>query len=291
MSTLTYVKPERISLKKHPAFNEQWLQDRIAEDPAILGIGDVEVIDRERRQERAGRLDLLLQDTEENLRYEVELQLGPTDESHIIRCIEYWDIERRRWPGHEHCAVLVAEDVTSRFLNVLQLFAGSIPFVGIQLNALKVGEQIVLNFVKVVDQRLLRQDEESQDRATPANREYWHDRRPKEIVDAADEILALINERASHPFQLNFTRSIIGLSNGTRVQNFIVFRPRKGFLRLGARISEASAWVDRLEEAGLAATVNAQGRLRVNLKPQEIRLHRDLLRELVGTAVKEHEGR
>jgi len=33
-----------------------------------------------------------------NTRYHVELQLGATDESHIIRTIEYWDTERRRWP-------------------------------------------------------------------------------------------------------------------------------------------------------------------------------------------------
>jgi hypothetical protein len=37
--------------------------------------------------------------------------LGPTDESHLIRTVEYWDIERRKWPGYEHCAVLIAEDV------------------------------------------------------------------------------------------------------------------------------------------------------------------------------------
>ncbi len=40
---------------------------------------------------KAGRLDLLLQDANQR-RYEVEIQLGATDESHIIRTIEYWDI-------------------------------------------------------------------------------------------------------------------------------------------------------------------------------------------------------
>ena len=30
------------------------------------------------------------------------------DESHIIRTIEYWDIERRRYPQYEHVAVIVA---------------------------------------------------------------------------------------------------------------------------------------------------------------------------------------
>src|SRR5205814_6721668 len=120
---LAYARHERLSLKTHPLFNEKWLQDRIVEDPSILGLGELDVIDRERKQERADRLDLVLSDPDENRRYEVELMLGPTDESHIIRCIEYWDIERRRYPGYDHCAVLVAEDITSRFLNLLGLFA------------------------------------------------------------------------------------------------------------------------------------------------------------------------
>jgi hypothetical protein len=51
----------------------------------------------ERKQPRAGRLDLLFQD-ENNRRYCVELQLGKTDESHIIRTIEYWDLEKKRYP-------------------------------------------------------------------------------------------------------------------------------------------------------------------------------------------------
>ena len=70
--------------------------------------------------------------------------LGPTDQSHIIRAIEYWDIERRRYPAYDHVAVLVAEDITARFLNVLSLFAGTVPLVAIQLNALQIGEMITL---------------------------------------------------------------------------------------------------------------------------------------------------
>lgn len=137
MAEINYIKHERISLKSHPDLNERWLQDRIAEDPGILGLGDVILLDRERPQERAGRLDLLLADPEGNDRYEVELMLGATDESHIIRCIEYWDIERRRYPGYEHCAVLIAEDITSRFLNVISLLAGTVPIIAIQINAPK----------------------------------------------------------------------------------------------------------------------------------------------------------
>jgi predicted transport protein len=93
-----FTRSERISLKLHPDLNEYWVQGLIADDPGILGLGDLVLRDRERIQPRAGRLDLLLQDVEAKRRYEVEIQLGPTDEAHIIRTIEYWDIERKRYP-------------------------------------------------------------------------------------------------------------------------------------------------------------------------------------------------
>ncbi|KGG14483.1 MULTISPECIES: hypothetical protein [unclassified Prochlorococcus] len=74
------------------------MQDIIADNPCILGIGDIILKDKERIHQGAGRLDLLLQDADGSGRYEVEIQLGTTDESHIIRTIEYWDIERKRYP-------------------------------------------------------------------------------------------------------------------------------------------------------------------------------------------------
>jgi hypothetical protein len=65
------------------------------------------------------------------------LQLGATDESHIIRTIENWDYERRRYPQYDHGAVIVAEYITSRFLNVIALFNGFIQIIAIQLRALE----------------------------------------------------------------------------------------------------------------------------------------------------------
>jgi len=47
-------------------------------------------------------------------RYEIEIQLGATDPSHIIRTIEYWDTEKERYPQYDHCAVIVAEEITGK---------------------------------------------------------------------------------------------------------------------------------------------------------------------------------
>src|SRR5215831_9219773 len=85
-----FVLAERISMKLHPELNEKWVQGLIADKPSILGLGDLVLRDKERPQPRAGRLDVLLQDAESSRRYEVEVQLGATDEAHIVRTIEYW---------------------------------------------------------------------------------------------------------------------------------------------------------------------------------------------------------
>ncbi len=60
--SLTFVKPERVLLSNHPEYREKWVQERIAEDPSILGLGDLVLKDKERSQPRGGRLDLLFQD-------------------------------------------------------------------------------------------------------------------------------------------------------------------------------------------------------------------------------------
>ena len=207
--SLTYTKPTHLTLKTHPEFNEAWLQERIADDPTILGLGEVSVLDRERVQGKAGRLDLLLSDPDEGKRYEVELMLGPTDPSHVIRTIEYWDIERRRYPAYDHVAVLVAEDVTSRFLNVLALFAGSIPLIAIQLNALQVGNQIALDFVRVLDQTELRADDETETGSAPVDRSHWEQKSP-DVLGLVDRMLGVINEKAARKQQLTYNKYFIG---------------------------------------------------------------------------------
>src|SRR5699024_5193139 len=112
------------------------------------------------------------------------------DEAHIIRCIEYWDIEKKRYPQHDHCAVIVAEDITSRFLNVISLFNGTIPLIAIQMQAFKVGEHFTLVFTKVMDE--LRRgpvDEDEEAEAAPTDRNYWEQKRAtRETLQLTDHL-------------------------------------------------------------------------------------------------------
>ena len=83
------VRPEKLNLLTHKELNETWVQQVIADDPTVLGLGDLILKDKYRIHLKAGRLDLPFQDAESKRRYEVEIQLGKVDESQIIRTIEY----------------------------------------------------------------------------------------------------------------------------------------------------------------------------------------------------------
>jgi len=282
---MAYVKFEKISIKDHPGLGERWVQERIAEDPTILGLGDVVLKDKERIQPRAGRLDILLQDTDSNRRYEVEIQLGDTDESHIIRTLEYWDIERKRYPQYEHTAVIVAEDITSRFLNVIALFNGTIPLIAIQMNALKLREEIGLVFTTVLDQLSLGLVDEDEEVAEVTDRPYWENRASKKSVAIADEVLE-IAKTFDPSLELKYNKFYIGLSKDGKPSNFVIFRPKKGFLRFEPRLKNTPQMKERLEGAGLdVGDYDATwGRYRIRLQPGDVGKHRDVLSEIVKSA-------
>lgn len=195
---MKYEKLSKLSIRSHPELSERWVQERIAEDPSILGLGDVILKDKERIQSGAGRLDLLLQEADANRRYEVEIQLGKTDESHIIRTIEYWDIERKRYPQYEHTAVIVAEEITSRFLNVIGLFNGTIPLMAIQMSALQLGNTVSLAFTTVLDQVRFGLVEEDEEVHEATDRTYWENRGSKATVAMADELFELVRTLNPH---------------------------------------------------------------------------------------------
>ncbi len=141
---------ELTSIRNH-GLDEYWLQDYICKNPSCLGLGDLELIAKEKRQSSGGRLDILMKGNDEEL-YEIEIMLGAADESHIIRTIEYWDLEKKKRPKRQHTAVLVAEKITSRFYNVINLLSLSVPIIGIQANLYKTqGDTVSLVFTKIID--------------------------------------------------------------------------------------------------------------------------------------------
>ncbi len=286
-------KPEQINLREHPEITERIIQDKIAEDPSILGLGDLILKDKERMQPRAGRLDLLFQDPETYKRYEIEIQLGKTDESHVIRTIEYWDIERKRYPQYDHCAVIVAEDITGRFLNVINLFNGFIPLVAIQMKAFKFGDDIGLVFTKILDEMqlgLVDEEEEREIQKLSTNREYWVKKTSNETVLLTDKFLEIINE-AENSYQFIYTKSSVRISKKGLLLPFIRLRIRKKnhimLILLVQKAEDIDLLVENndLDDMGYNAKLS---RYRIRISGEDFIHKREVLKELFFIAEKKY---
>jgi predicted transport protein len=285
---MKFTKAERISLQLHPELNERWVENLVSSDPTILGLGDLTVRARQKIQPRAGRLDLLLEDADPDgeRRYELELQLGATDESHIIRTIEYWDIERKRYPQYDHCAVLVAEDITSRFLNVISLFNGTIPLIALQVSAFKVGDHTTLVFTKVMDELKFAPDDSGAAPPTPTDREYWEKRATKSTVAMADEILSIVRE-IDPSLELQYNRHYIGIYRSGQPFNFCTLRPRKASIQVAIKLPRNDELDKRIEESDVETlSYSKWGAYRLSFEKGEIAPHQEFLLQLLKDAYK-----
>lgn len=278
------IEPEKILLRDNPKISEKLIQDKIASDPSILGLGDLILKDKERIQPRAGRLDLLLQDSESKRRYEVEIQLGKTDESHIIRTIEYWDIERKRYPQYDHCAVIVAEEITTRFHNIISLFNGNIPIIAIQMNGYKFGDDIALIFTTILDELTLGVEDEEEEKEV-TDRNYWINRGTESTVKMADNLLEIINEFSSG-YELRYTKFYIGLGTDGQPNNFAVFRPKKSTLSIEIKLPFSEEIQHFIEENELddMGYLKRWGVFRLRLNKEDINKKRDALKNLLEKA-------
>ena len=284
---MDFKKFASVDMRKR-GISEASIETLIAAQPELLGLGDdLVMVDRQRQQPGAGRLDLLLQDADQSKRWEVELQLGKTDESHIIRVLEYWDIERKRYPNYEHTAVIIAEDITSRFMNVISLFHGAVPLVAIKMEALENNGELGLHFTKVLEPIVLGSDDEEGAQAA-TDRAYWEARGTKATVQIADE-LAEITKSLGIPVELKYNKYYIGVTlNGTPV-TWIRFRPRRTFTRFEPRLLPSDTLRKRCEDAGLNTSYDQRrGRFRIELQAGDVAKHREILTEIIKEAHEAH---
>ncbi len=269
-------------------FDERWLQDQILGNPSCLTLGDdLEVLSRERLQASGGRLDFLMKDPEDDLMYEVELMLGETDESHIIRTIEYWDNEKRRWPQRQHFAVLVAERINRRFFNVIQMLSHAIPIIAIQANIIEANGARILSFTKVLD--TYQEPEDTEPTVGDFNEAYWTEN-SMWTLEAARTLLEVTKPVLSD-VTLNYVKNYISL----QVAGSIYFSLRK---RSGNK-SLLTIWVGNrllpnatalLDEKRIPYSVKKGETLRITTDKEAIRVNGEMFRQLGSLAQQARES-
>ena len=274
------IADQPISLRE-AGITEKMLQEWICEHPDALGFGNVSRIAAEKVLPGGGRLDLLLGD--EDMRYELELQLGATDPSHIIRTIEYWDIERKRYPQYDHCAVIAAEEITGRFMNVIGLFNGTIPLIALKIHAVRAADGIHISFVRVLD-RMTRGEEPAEPQQ---ERGYWARKSP--LLDIVDTVMDDCRDILLG-YQLNYRQNYIGLARDGMVNNFLIFRPKQQVVRLMIYVPDSHPDLQMLREEAEQTALDCEYNARRNAflvrlcSAADCQAGRALIRKLVGTA-------
>ena len=267
---MQYVKPKYISLKANGEFDEKWIQDLIADDPGILGLGELSLVSREKSLPGGGRVDFILGDDDASVRYEVELQLGKTDPSHIIRVLEYWDVEKKRYPQYDHIAVLIAEDITARFFNVISLFNGVVPMIALQMKCVEIDNKVTVVFSKILDLMVLGKDEPPGDQPK-YDRDYWIKRGGEDVLTLVDNLLSAGNKipETSGKAELEYGKGQIRFecSGNTLAYCF----PYKKYVRVAVKLSRSTDMDKLLSESELdMMEYNTRlGRYRVRMRVGE----------------------
>jgi hypothetical protein len=264
--------------------DEYWLQDQIIADPSRLDLGDLEFVSREKRQSNGGRLDILLKDPEDDSMYEVEVMLGETDESHIIRTIEYWDNEKRRWPQRQHSAVLIAEVITRRFFNIIQMLSHAIPIIAVQANMIDANGQKILHFSKVLD-TYEEPEEPGGEVIEEINEEYWRNESPWALEAAYALKKAL--ENIFPNLIMHFVKEYIAIN--INKSNYLRLRKRsEPKSRLSFRLNDDTCLtqaIRQLDEAGISYNKKNQS-LRFITDKKMIETHAKIF-EQIGALVKQ----
>lgn len=133
-------------------------------------------------------------------------------------------------------------------------------------------DELLINFS---NRELVENDSEVQDR------NYWDEKSSKESLDVLDECLKIINEFQPR-LALNYTQNYVGLTQGVKRQNFVIFLPKQAFVRAEIIVKDTQAWIGNLESSGFKfnSVGSRSGRIKFRISRENLLSNRTLLKEL-----------
>jgi hypothetical protein len=272
-------------------YDEIWLQNWLAEDPARLSLGEVRIVAQELTAPLGGSLDILAADGDTY--YSVEVQLGEVDASHSFRVFDYWARNRLRFEGKTHVAVLVVESATGRYRPALEALAEYLPLVVIELRAWRGEAEVVLVPETVVINQNLDVPGPAGTVVGEARTEAdWNDSITPEAWAFHEAFIAWTRANLGEVRVDYSPKSYVGVRRGRRVWAPLWFRQDGAYIYLpdpdGLRGEQQSPAMDefqeRLRDQGLDTswqpTYNA-GANPVPIRLQKADLDKPVVRELL----------
>jgi predicted transport protein len=140
-------------------------------------------------------------------------------------------------------------------------------------------------FTKVLDEMRLGLVDEDEEVRAVADRAYWEDRAAKSTLAMTDELFA--NVKTLDPqLELKYNKFYIGLARNGEPSNFVIFKPKREWLRVELRLQKTDEMDARLDEAGLDVMDydTRWGRYRIRITRNDFKKQEELLRQLLRQA-------
>ncbi len=150
--------------------------------------------------------------------------------------------------------------------------------IAIQMEALKLDDKIMLNFTNVLDEIIPGEDDGD---GGPVDRSFWEKKVLKQSLDTADASFYII--KGFDPVaKQNYNKAYIGIADEIRPRNYILFKAKRRWVRVEAKISDQEPWRHRLEDAGIFVfPKSVRGkRIAFRLNNMELEQNKDLISDL-----------
>lgn len=150
-----------------------------------------------------------------------------------------------------HIPVIVAEEITGRFMDVISLFNKAIPIIAIQMSVFKdTNDDFGIIFTKILD---LSDPDDEEEIAGDFTREDWEKKSTKDNVQLTERIYNDIVENKDE-YKLNFVQHYIGITQNGSANNFISFVPKKRFVKIRFKATEDEKTENMFKNKGFEIT-------------------------------------
>lgn len=258
---------KEISVKDHVSFREKNIQDIIAKKPSVLGIGNLTQVDKKVIKRDEGKPDLLFQTNDLKKIYEVEIQLGKLDGYHLIKTVGYWINERKNKPQYNHCAVLIAEDITEEMRDIIELCMGKVSIIILKMTVGEHDKKIVdLKFERVYENMCAvtynngsaLKYEFDYEPFEERDRQYWEKKVSKETLTAADNIYIFLKEN-DLAIEMYYTKDYIGFRK-EETKGFVFIEIKKRTLTLKLVLKQSNENETEIKKAFKLRKYQEKGR-------------------------------
>jgi hypothetical protein len=149
----------------------------------------------------------------------------------------------------------------------------------------EIGDGIALTFTKVIDELQLGEDDSAVIVRGTTTRGDYEGAVPKAILEMVDAVYEILRGLAPE-YELNYTRSYIGLARSGAVNNFLQFRPKQNFLKLTFKCAQSPELEGKMEAAGIDVMRYDQKwrEYTIRITPKDFEANRSLLGDIVQTA-------